>query len=129
MSEELINEIKYLAEEYQFNVSTIERWYEILSEYPCFDEENAAICLENLCQRRASCKLKVKVELDKEKNIYSENLKKSIENVIYTTYEEKAAPYLSEEFRNEKGIYLDIDKYNYDYPEDYQNTDDYVKIH
>lgn len=130
MSKELKEQINLLADEYEFSVKTITGWYEILSEYPCFEEEFAATCLENLCQRRISCTIKTLSTKGTEEYRYSEPLTSSIEYAIYATYGDKSASYLSEEFRKEKDITLEIDKYDYDYPDDYKNSDDYdIKIH
>ena len=58
LKEELDAIAERLSEEYEFQPSTIHRYYRLLNTYPVFYDDHAEECLELLCQERNSAELK-----------------------------------------------------------------------
>lgn len=91
--EELKERVNYLVETYGFRKNRIMSWYNLLKDYPCFEEGSGLDALEELCQRRTSTS-----EVKYTSSPCEETLRRSVEYALYNVYYEEALPYLSEEF-------------------------------
>ena len=102
--EEVRARIQELSEDYELDESKINEYYELLTEYPFFSpDEEGIYCLELVCQSRANVSEEFKAE-DKPKKEYRHTVEYSINDAIYSTYEEASIPYLSDSYRENKGI-------------------------
>ena len=91
--EDLMQKVDELAAEYDLNKRTILGYYNNLCTYECYEDSQAFDCLELVCQRRVSANIKIQND-----NPYSESVNYSIEYALYETYQDKAVPYLTNNY-------------------------------
>lgn len=106
--------LQEIAEEYEFPISNILEYYETIKDYHCvltMDEQYLIDCLNLIVQDRVSMSYIISQydptrdgSFEKYKLENYKSLEYSISDGLYRIYEEKAIPYLSEEYKYINGI-------------------------
>lgn len=101
------DEIERISEEYGFDVEEVKEYLERLLEYECVTEENAVRCLETMCSVRSSILSFADpdaVDFETTEQSYNETIEYAVNDAIYSVLEDRALPYLSNEYKEFMGI-------------------------
>ena len=101
LTEEEKNFVKELSERYDYAESSVRKILAILKEYPCIvngEQEKLFECLEEIVADRST----------------DRKLKDSIEEMVFRVYGEESINYLSDNYKDSRGIdplseYIDFD--------------------